>query len=439
MGDNKINNPHDITITRRLHISIRGAVQGVGFRPFIYRLAGELNLSGWVNNSPRGVTIEAEGPAEILESFLLRIGREKPPRSSIQSLEYSHLDPCHFSKFEIRESDQGGLKSTLVIPDISICPDCLDDIRNPENRRHQYPFTNCTNCGPRYSIVVALPYDRSNTTMKSFKMCDECRMEYEDPLNRRFHAQPNACPKCGPHLELWNDRGKILCNRHEALLAAANSIRSGDIVAIKGIGGFHLMVDARNDDAIQKLRNSKGREEKPFALLFPTLEAIREHCQISPLEERLLLSPESPIVLLRRSSSYDTRAISISEHVAPGNPNLGIMLPYTPLHHLLMTELGYPVIATSGNIADEPICIDEKEALIRLGRMADLFLIHNRPIVRPIDDSVVRVMMGRELVLRRARGYAPLPIRYNKDAPKILAVGAHLKNTVAAVIGKEIF
>ncbi|HKI68225.1 MAG TPA: carbamoyltransferase HypF, partial [Verrucomicrobiae bacterium] len=297
--------------------------------------------------------------------------------------------------------------------------------------------------------IEALPYDRANTSMESFTMCPQCQAEYDDPANRRFHAQPNACPVCGPHLELWNSDGKVLSRHDEALLAAAEAIRLGQIVAGKGIGGFHLIVDARNDSAVCHLRERKHREEKPLALMFPTLESVKALCEISPLQERLLRSPEAPIVLLKRTAN---RKSQIANSVAPGNPNLGVMLPYTPLHHLLMAELAFPVVATSGNLSDEPICTDEREAIERLGDIADLFLVHNRPIVRHVDDSVVRVMLGREMVLRRARGYAPLPVSApsasrRHDSPNcrqdagctILAVGAHLKNNVALSVGGQVF
>jgi hydrogenase maturation protein HypF len=417
----------------RLRITVRGAVQGVGFRPFIYRLATGFGLNGWVNNSPQGVFIEVEGSSEKLEKFLLHIETDKPPRSSIQSLESLYLDPVGYKRFEIKPSDKSGKKVALVLPDIATCPDCIKEIFDPKNRRYQYPFTNCTNCGPRFSIIEALPYDRANTTMKKFKMCKLCQAEYEDPLDRRFHAQPNACPVCGPHLELWNSKGEVLSSHHQALLQAAEAIQKGKIVAVKGIGGFHLMVDARNDKAVVRLRKLKAREEKPLALMYPALKLIKQNCEVSELETRMLLSPESPIVLLKHRSS------NIAQSVAPGNPDLGIMLPYTPLHHLLMAELGFPVIATSGNLSDEPICIDESEALERLKGIADLFLVHNRPIARHVDDSIVRVVMNRELVMRRARGYAPLPIHLKEPLPKVLAVGAHLKNTIAISIDNDVF
>jgi hydrogenase maturation protein HypF len=442
----------------RLKLSVRGAVQGVGFRPFVFRLATELHLSGWVNNSSQGVFIEVEGPRAALEQFFLRLDAEKPPRSFIQSLEVSWLDAAGYAGFEIRESQTGGGKTALVLPDIATCPDCLREIFDPANRRHRYPFTNCTNCGPRFSIIESLPYDRANTSMRKFTMCPQCQVEYNDPRDRRFHAQPNACPVCGPHLELWERRtgfqpvsdSKKLRDRrdacptgNEALLAASEAIRRGQIVAVKGLGGFHLMADARNENTVRVLRERKQREEKPFALMFPSIESVKAVCEVSPLEERLLRSPESPIVLLKKLKTQNSK-LKISSLVAPGNPNLGVLLPYTPLHHLLMAELGFPVIATSGNLSDEPICTDEHEALERLGGIADLFLVHNRPIIRHVDDSIVRVMLDRELVLRRARGYAPLPITLNPqlstlNPQPILAVGAHLKNAVALSVGEQVF
>ncbi|MFH0990776.1 MAG: carbamoyltransferase HypF [bacterium] len=419
----------------RCRVIIRGAVQGVGFRPFVYRLALQLKLPGWVSNTSQGVFIEVEGAKEDLDRFVLRLEKEKPPRSFIQSLEFSFLDAVGYSSFTIRSSDDSGTKSVLVLPDLAACPDCYRDIVDPQNRRYNYPFTNCTNCGPRFSIIENLPYDRPKTTMKSFTMCCECQEEYENPSDRRFHAQPNACPHCGPQLQLWDCEGKILGERHDALLQSANHIRNGEIVAVKGLGGFHLLVDARNERAVQRLRKRKQREEKPFAVMIPSVELVRSLCEVSEYEERLLQSAESPIVLLRKR-----RGASLASSVAPNNPYLGVLVPYTPLHHLLMNAMGFPVIATSGNSSDEPICIDEHEALERLKGIADFFLIHNRPIVRHVDDSIVRVMLGRELVLRRARGYAPLPIQLNKkiDQP-VLSVGAHLKNTVALSIGNQVF
>jgi hydrogenase maturation protein HypF len=425
----------------RLKIVSHGAVQGVGFRPFVYRLATEMKLPGWISNSAQGVFIEVEGTKEFLDRFLLRLQKEIPPRAFIQSLEFSFLDPVGFEKFEIRKSDTDGAKTTITLPDIAVCPDCLTEIFSPSNRRHLYPFTNCTNCGPRFSIIEALPYDRPNTSMKKFVMCTDCRTEYENPLDRRFHAQPNACPACGPQLQLWDTGGTKIAAQHDALLQATSTIKAGKIVAVKGIGGFHLMVDARNVEAVNRLRERKHREEKPFALMFPSLEDVKKECEVDELEERLLSSPESPIVLLQRKHSAIVNHIStISQSVAPNNPYLGCMLPYSPLHYILMGQLGFPVVATSGNLSDEPICTDEYEALERLHGIADVFLVHNRPIVRHVDDSIVRVMMRRELVLRRARGYAPLPITIKtQHLLSLLAVGAHLKNAIALISDSNVF
>jgi hydrogenase maturation protein HypF len=384
------------------------------------------------------------------------------------------LDAVGFGTFEIRASNTTGNKVALVLPDFGTCPDCLREILDPQNRRFRYPFTNCTNCGPRFSIIEALPYDRANTSMKQFTMCPACQSEFDDPQDRRFHAQPNACPVCGPHLEFWRGgvgehtteelprahaRGhEVVAGGNDALSAAATAIRAGKIVAVKGIGGFHLLVDARNENAVRLLRERKHREEKPFALLFPSLESVLAVCEVSPLEERLLCSPEAPIVLLRKIAN---RPSPIVNAVAPGNPNLGVMLPSNPLHHLLLAELGFPIVATSGNLSDEPLCTNELEAVERLRSVADGFLIHNRPIVRHVDDSIVRVMLGREMVLRRARGYAPLPIQVRNakcgvrneglgsaepdsefrtpNSTIILAVGAHLKNSVALAVGGNVF
>jgi hydrogenase maturation protein HypF len=424
-------------VIQRIRIAIRGAVQGVGFRPFVYRLASEMMLGGWVLNSPKGVFIEAEGEKADLDSFLLRLQSEKPTLSFIQSLEFSFLDPVHFQGFAIRESQQNGTTSALILPDIAACPECLSEVFNPKNRRYRYPFTNCTRCGPRFTIIESLPYDRPNTSMKSFEMCPSCQKEYENPTDRRFHAQPNACPACGPSLQLWTPSGELLSRHDDALIQTAEALRRGQIIALKGLGGFHLIALARDAKTIETLRCRKHREEKPFALMYPSMEHIREDCLVSQLETRLLTSAESPIVLLERRQ--DNLRLAIAPNVAPGNPYLGVMLPYTPLHHLLMKELDSPIIATSGNLSDEPICIDEREALARLAGIADLFLVHNRPIIRHVDDSIVRVILGRELILRRARGYAPLPLHCEGLAPDILAVGAHLKNTVAITVDDNIF
>jgi hydrogenase maturation protein HypF len=418
----------------RLRLTLRGAVQGVGFRPFVYHLAKELGLVGWVSNCARGVDLEVEGERRRLEQFLLRLRRDKPAQSSIESLDSHFLDLAGFADFEIRQSDGAGEKSALILPDIATCSACLHEVFDPADRRYLYPFTNCTHCGPRFSILESIPYDRVHTTMKRFVMCGRCRAEYDNPLDRRFHAQPSACPQCGPRLELWDSRGEVLAQKHEVLLAAAERIARGEIVAVKGIGGFHLMADALNGDAVARLRARKRREEKPLALMVPSLETARALCEMGELEIGLLSSSAAPIVLLRRRAGAE-----VSPAVAPQNPYLGVMLPYTPLHHLFMRLLQRPVVATSGNVSDEPICIDEREALERLGAIADYFLVHDRPIARQLDDSVIRVTGGREMVLRRGRGYAPLQFSLGKELPDLIAVGGHLKNTVAMAKGSEIF
>ncbi|MHC1763825.1 MAG: carbamoyltransferase HypF [Verrucomicrobiia bacterium] len=428
----------------RVQVLVRGAVQGVGFRPFIYRLARELGLTGWVANSAAGVVIEADAERSRLEAFVQRLQEEKPPHSVLRTVECEWLDAFGYDRFEIRPSEQTATKTTLVLPDIATCPDCLREILEPGNRRFNYPFTNCTNCGPRFTIIERLPYDRANTSMKAFTMCPECQSEYDDPGDRRFHAQPNACPRCGPKLQLWNREGKLLEAGDHALGATAAAIRDGAIVAVKGLGGFHLMAAAHDSESIGRLRRLKHREEKPFALMYPSLDQLRLDCRVSESEAQLLRSPHAPIVLLRRNTSAQGPTPGLSPLVAPGNPNLGVMLPCTPLHHLLMRFLGFPIVATSGNLAEEPICIDERDALARLGSIADLFLVHDRPIVRHADDSIVRLMAGTEVVLRRARGYAPLPVAVpetgnNAATECVLAVGAHLKNSVALSIGSEVF
>jgi hydrogenase maturation protein HypF len=419
----------------RLKVSVRGVVQGVGFRPFVYRLATQLGLHGWVLNSAQGVFIEVEGDRRLLQNFLVRLKAEKPRLASIQSLEPSFLDTVGYGRFEIRDCNLDGPKTVLVLPDIATCSDCLAEILDPANRRYRYPFTNCTNCGPRFTIIESIPYDRPNTSMARFAMCPDCLREYDDPMDRRFHAQPIACPNCGPRLELWDSKGETIAQRDDALLRSVEALLKGKILAVKGLGGFHLVVDAKNEAAVRDLRSRKRREEKPFALIYPSLEAVCNDCEVSQLEERLLSSPECPIVLLDRGKQLGGLAPSI----APASGSFGVMLPYTPLHHLLMREICSPIVATSGNVRDEPICIDEREALQRLNGIAEFYLVHDRPIVRHVDDSIVRVIGGRESVLRRARGYAPLPLHLREPLPVVLALGAHLKNSVAVSSGREVF
>lgn len=429
---------------KRLKIRITGVVQGVGFRPFVWCLATELNVAGWVINGVRGVEIEAQADPPALLIFIRRLTDDAPPLAKIESKEYSYLDDSvTYEGFEIRESDDLGEKTALVLPDMATCPECRNEIFDPTNRRFRYPFTNCTNCGPRYSIIERVPYDRPNTTMKVFPMCSDCEAEYRDPENRRFFAQPNACPVCGSHLELWNKEKKILLKNDYALCGAAGCIRYEYIVAVKGLGGFQLAADASKKRAVEKLRERKGRPgQKPFAVMYPHMEMIKEHCEVSEQEEKLLLSPEAPIVFLKRKTIPSGAIPPPCQDVAPNSNILGVMLPGNPLHHLLMTELGFPIIATSGNLADEPIITDNHEAVEKLGHIADVFLVHNRDIVRHADDSIVRVMAGKTVVLRRARGYAPLPISLKTEGPENLctvAFGSHLKNTGAVLIGDSVF
>jgi len=418
----------------RRHVSVSGVVQGVGFRPFVYRLAHDLNVAGWVANSPQGAIIEIEAPPLRLDTFITRLQDELPRHAAIQHLDCHDVSPLGESTFEIRQSSHEGAKSALILPDLATCPDCLREIHDPADRHYHYPFTNCTHCGPRFSIIHALPYDRANTTMSGFTMCARCRAEYEDPLNRRFHAQPTACPHCGPQVRLSGRSGKTLSIRWEALLEAAAAIRQGQIIALKGLGGYQLLADARNPEAIRLLRQRKGRYEKPFALMFPTPTQIASACTVNDAEWGLLESAAAPIVLLPYQDGAE-----IAPQVAPDNPYLGVMLPYTPLHHLLLEELGFPIVVTSGNVSDEPIVIDDNEALAKLSAIADLFLTHNRPIARPLDDSVAFVFEHEPVLLRRARGYVPTPIHINAVVDDIIAVGAQQKNTVAVAHDDNIF
>lgn len=406
---------------QRRRITLRGAVQGVGFRPFVYRLATEMNLTGWVLNSSAGLVVEVEGAPDQLAVFEQRLEAERPKASVVTAHESDWTAAEGSTAFEIHASDNDTGKTVNVLPDLATCSECREELFDPRNRRFQYPFTNCTNCGPRYTIVLDIPYDRPNTSMREFALCPACREEYENPANRRFHAQPNACPVCGPRLS-------------RTIEETAEALRQGKIIALKGIGGFQLLADARNSAAVACLRQRKHREEKPFALMMPSLAVAREYCEISAAEVQVLESQAAPIVLLQPKAGSD-----IAGNVAHCSPYLGIMLPYSPLHHLLMQHCPFPLIATSGNLSDEPIAISNEEATTRLKGIADHFLMHNRPIVRPCDDSVVRLTRGRAAILRRARGYAPLGIHVRHELPPVLAVGGHLKNTVAIAVGHDVF
>ncbi len=415
---------------KRIRITIQGAVQGVGFRPFVYRLARELALTGSVANTTEGVIAEVQGSGGAVADFTRRVVDEAPPVARITSTAVEELavEPGE-TEFVIAFSDDSRQKTVTVLPDLATCPDCRAEIFDPRDRRYGYAFTNCTNCGPRFSIINDIPYDRPNTEMRAFTMCPDCQREYHQPADRRFHAQPNACPACGPNLML-EDGAPI--GRGEEIRAAAEALQEGRILALKGLGGYQLLCDARSEAAVQRLRERKQREEKPLALMFPDLDMVRRFCLVSAEEERLLRSFAAPIVLLARRERAD-----LAPSVAPGNPNLGGMLPYTPLHHLLMAELDFPVVCTSGNLHDEPIAITNKEARAKLGPIADAFLSHDRPIARHLDDSVVRRTTQGTQYFRRARGYAPLPLHHQRDMPNVLAVGAHYKNTIAISFGRQ--
>ena len=409
---------------RRAIISVRGVVQGVGFRPFIYRLVMQHNLFGWVRNTSGKVEIEVEGNGTQVRSFLQELATQAPPMARIEDIQTTFSPALGYTDFRIQESLARPNQYQLVSPDIATCKDCCDEIFNPSDRRFRYPFTNCTNCGPRFTIIEDIPYDRPNTTMRDFKMCPDCEREYNDPLNRRFHAQPNACPICGPQLELVDATGKtVKCT--DTIKKAAELLLAGKIVAIRGLGGFQLACDATNQTTVNLLRERKHRPAKPFAVMAATIEDIVIHCRVSGAEAELLSSPQAPIVLLR----WNTTISDIAPAVAPDLRYLGMMLPYTPLHHLLLREVGRPLVMTSGNLSEEPIAKDSDEALVRLKGIADYFLLHNRGIYSRYDDSVYMVEENRPMALRRARGYAPYPIHLPFQSKQILACGAELKNT----------
>jgi hydrogenase maturation protein HypF len=422
----------------RFHITVKGIVQGVGFRPAVYNLAVGLGLKGFVTNTSEGVIMEVEGDkasefASILKSNL-------PPLARVDSIEVKEIPVTGDNEFRILHSmEEGGF--THVSPDISICGDCLGEMLDPADRRHQYPFINCTNCGPRYSITKKVPYDRPNTTMSVFPMCPQCRAEYADPLNRRFHAQPNACPVCGPQVQLKVNSPKFRVDGNEDPISSAiNLLKLGAIVAVKGIGGFHLCCDGGNEDAVKLLRERKRRRNKAFALMAPDLDSISKFCSVSTDEAKVLTDMRRPIVLLRKKS-----ASSLAEAIAPKNRYLGFMLPYTPLHYLLFyygatgTASREPhfsaLVATSGNLSEEPIVTDNDEAIEKLAGIADAFLIHNRDIFMRVDDSVVRVSNGKTLFIRRSRGYAPQAIVLRGEGPDVLGSGAEVKNTFTITKG----
>ncbi len=418
---------------QRAKATINGIVQGVGFRPFIYQLAKKRGLGGYIANTSSGVDIEVEGDPGEIEGFFQEIHFQKPPLARIVHVERHFLPPQHYRDFIIRKSLVRAQRSTLVSPDMSVCDDCLREMNDPQDRRYRYPFINCTNCGPRYTIIRDIPYDRDKTSMASFSMCKRCQEEYENPLDRRFHAQPNACWDCGPAVFLYESSGRPI-EGVDQISEARKLLKSGKILAIKGLGGFHLAVDATDEKAVQRLRERKNREEKPLALMSRSIEKIKEYAYVTNPEARLLESPEHPIVLLRKKEPN-----AISSQVAPRNCYFGVMLPYTPLHSLILQGDFTALVMTSGNISEEPIAIDNEEAFRRLSGIADYFLIHNRDIYLRNDDSVVRVSGEKARMIRRSRGYVPVPISVEKDMRPTLACGPFLANTICLAKGSNAF
>lgn len=413
----------------RWRVRVHGLVQGVGFRPFVYRLATGLGLSGWVSNTPEGVVIEAEGHLEALQNLVSGLKQQAPANARVEAV---CAQPIARSKelgadgeFHVRESQEQGAAATRLPGDLAPCRQCIEELYDPANRRYRYPFINCTDCGPRYSLIEGLPYDRARTAMRHFQMCPHCLVEYHDPASRRFHAEPNACPDCGPRVAFCQPDGTVLAKDEAAVSEAVSRLAAGGIIGLKGQGGFQLLADARSARAVQTLRERKHRPRKPLAVMFESLASVQRVCPVSASESQLLTGPERPIVLLH-APDHDLAA-----NLAPGRADLGVMLPCTPLHELLLGDLGFPVVATSGNLSGEPIAIDNQEAYARLGGIAEGFLVHDRPILRPLDDSVTRVVAGQPQLLRRARGYSP-----NLALPRPVpagwaATGGHLKTTVS--------
>lgn len=416
---------------QRLAIHITGIVQGVGFRPFVYKLAYQYQLVGWVMNNSQGVAIEVEGTSQNIAGFFAELTTSAPPLAIVHKVT---ANPCSLRgerEFLIRHSNEQMEKAAWISPDVATCSDCLKEMKDPQDRRYRYAFTNCTNCGPRYSIIKNVPYDRAATTMDEFSMCPACQAEYDDPENRRFHAQPNACSECGPAYRLLTKEGHMVFG--DVLTAANQLIAAGHIVAIKGIGGYHLACDAFQEQAVINLRKRKNREAKPFAVMCGSIEVVRQLCDVSAEEEILLMSSSRPIVILAKKSNYN-----LAPSIAPGSGFLGVMLPYTPAHSLLLAADDVWVM-TSGNVSDEPITYTDQEALQRLGNIADYFLTHNREIFQPCDDSVVKIVGNNRQILRRSRGFAPEPIQISQEIASILAVGGEVKNSFCLTRGSFVF
>jgi len=415
-------------VVTAVRLRVTGVVQGVGFRPFVHRLAARHSLGGWVRNAAGEVQIELEGAAQAIADFQSALRREAPPLARIEQVELEPLAPEGRTTFEIRSSTLDPARRQPVSPDVALCAACESELFDPQDRRYRYPFITCTDCGPRFTVIEAMPYDRERTSMRAFAQCPDCAREYRDPASRRYHSETNSCPRCGPRIWLEpNDRAD------EPIAAAAHLLRSGRIVAVRGLGGFHLACDATDESAVRLLRERKRREQKPFAIMVRSLEEARAQARITPAEAELLMSRERPIVLVRRA--HDA---TVARAVAPGLDTVGVMLAYTPLHHLLLEEIGRPLVMTSGNASEEPIATANADAVRRLAGLADAFLLHDREITTRYDDSVLRVVREAPLFVRRARGYAPLPVDLPMSSPvPLVAVGAHLKNTFALVHGSR--
>ena len=413
-------------------MAITGVVQGIGFRPFIYNLAKKYVIRGWVLNNEKGVFIDAESEDGNLDRFIQDIPTLAPPLARIESFHVKYLEPLGYTTFEIRKSEEAEDKFVLISPDVATCDQCLSELFLPQNFRYRYPFINCTLCGPRFTIIKDIPYDRHKTTMAPFTMCPVCQEEYENPADRRFHAQPNACSACGPLLRLEDVKGEEVLG--DPIEKTLDLLGRGFIVAIKGLGGFHLACDARNNNAVSSLRSRKYREDKAFAVMCRDLEEVREHCDFNEEEEKLLLTVQRPIVILRRKENS-----AIVHAVAPCQDALGVMLPYSPLHHLLLNGPLKALVMTSGNVSDEPIAYKNEEAYERLSKIADYFLFHNREIHMRCDDSVTRIIEGKPHILRRSRGYVPFPIKLPYPLEMILACGGELKNTFCLTRGQYAF
>lgn len=420
-------------VTKRIRYHFSGIVQGVGFRPFIYRIATRHSLTGFVQNRSDGVIVEVEGPEESIASFISGVNKELPPLADVSDISGEEITVRDDKVFQISESETSGLGKVHITPDIATCGECFKELFDPEDRRFRYPFINCTNCGPRLTIIKDIPYDRINTSMSCFPMCPLCQSEYENPADRRFHAEPNACPACGPSLELLDEEGNALPEK-DPIHKTIALLLEGYVVAIKGLGGFHLAVDAANDEAVKRLRSRKFREEKPLAIMVKDIDIAARISRIGKEEEALLLSPQRPIVLAGKRESD-----VVSSAVAPGVSDLGIMLPYTPLHHMLLEKHIQALIMTSANQVDEPICIANREAIKRLKGIADYFLIHNRDILVRCDDSIATVSAVKKRMLRRSRGFAPKPIILKRSYPEILALGPQMKTTLCILKGNFAF